>query len=205
MWRLMTAAAVSAAAFAALGWWVTHHSLSRPDVLGGTLYGERVSLAIAFTNSGYGMVLTVLGGLTVGAALELRAAVTLPVAILISQLASQLVVNAAKGLFRRTRPDAWLFRHELGFSYPSGHAATAIVFYGAWLAVLWTSPLPLPARAVGAFALGVWALGIGWSRIALGAHYLTDVLGGFLLGTAWLCAAWALVLARAAGLVTRHA
>jgi hypothetical protein len=48
------------------------------------------------------------------------------------------------------RPDVWLDRHEPGFSYPSGHATTAVVFYGAWVAVLWTSPRgPVLLRAGG--------------------------------------------------------
>jgi len=39
--------------------------------------------------------------------------------------------------------------------------------------------------------LVLWALGIMWSRLALGAHYLSDVFGGALFGTAWLCALFA--------------
>ncbi len=40
----------------------------------------------------------------------------------------------------------------------------------------------------------VCAVGIPWSRLALGAHYLTDVAGGLLLGAAFLCAALAVIL-----------
>ena len=40
----------------------------------------------------------------------------------------------------------------------------------------------------------VCAVGISWSRLALGAHYLTDVVGGLLFGAAFLCAALAIIL-----------
>ena len=73
----------------------------------------------------------------------------------------------------------------MGKSFPSGHAMSSTIAYGALLLVL----LPLvPARwrstAVGATAGLVVA--IGFTRLALGVHYITDVLGGFALGAAWL-------------------
>jgi len=42
--------------------------------------------------------------------------------------------------------------------------------------------------------LAVCAVAIPWSRLALGAHYATDVLGGLLLGAAWLCLVFAALL-----------
>jgi undecaprenyl-diphosphatase len=203
--RWLAAAAACAVAFVALGMWVAHHPLSRFDVLGSAVRGSNVPLAIVFTTSGYGPALTALGIGTVIAAIGLGLSVKIPIAILGSQILSQTLVNVIKGAFARPRPDAWLYRHELGFSYPSGHAVTAVVFYGAWLVVLANSSLPFPVRIVGASLLAAWGLGIGWSRVALGAHYPTDVCGGFLFGSAWLCAAIAFAASPAAGLVGRHA
>jgi membrane-associated phospholipid phosphatase len=147
--------------------------------------------------------LTILGVASVAAALALRLSIKLPLAILVSQALSQGLVNLSKGFFARARPSGWLYRHELGFSYPSGHAATAVVFYGAWALALWASPLPPAVRIAGTLLLAGWGLGIAWSRIALGAHYATDVLGGVLFGLGWLC--FALAAARNAGLVLRPA
>ncbi len=85
-----------------------------------------------------------------------------------------------------------MVKHEVTFSYPSSHAAIAIGFYGLWAAPLYFSDLPKPVRAIGGLLLAILAAAIRWSRLALGAHYLTDIAGGVLLGltAAALCAAF---------------
>jgi membrane-associated phospholipid phosphatase len=57
--------------------------------------------------------------------------------------------------------------------------------------------LPLDAKRWIRIAFALWALAIGWSRLALGAHYVTDVIGGYLLGAAM--ASLALIAYRALG------
>lgn len=70
------------------------------------------------------------------------------------------------------------------YSYPSGHAMLAPLVFGLGV-IAWASPWPSALRR-GALALAaLLALGIGFSRVYVGAHYPTDVLGGLLLGTAW--------------------
>lgn len=72
-----------------------------------------------------------------------------------------------------------------GKSFPSGHAMSSTVGYGALLLVF----LPIVAPRLRVLAItGVAALlaAIGFSRLALGVHYITDVLGGYVLGLAWL-------------------
>lgn len=79
------------------------------------------------------------------------------------------------------------------YSYPSGHVATAIVALGLWL--LWLWPLvPRAARiALVIAALGFAAL-LSYSRIYLGHHVASDILGGVLVGGAWLAGtAWLFV------------
>jgi membrane-associated phospholipid phosphatase len=72
-------------------------------------------------------------------------------------------------------------------AYPSGHTMMSTIGYGILLLVF----LPLIPRkwripAVTGALLLVW--GIGFARLMLGVHYITDVVGGFLLGIAWLIA-----------------
>jgi membrane-associated phospholipid phosphatase len=72
-----------------------------------------------------------------------------------------------------------------GKSFPSGHAQSAIVGYGILLVVF----LPVIGRAWRALVVAVavvLVLLIGLSRIALGVHYLSDVVGAYLVGTVWL-------------------
>ena len=91
-----------------------------------------------------------------------------------------------KALFRRARP-----LHDHGFivehswSFPSGHAFGAIVFYGALAYVLLRLLPPRWHRAVIAVAVTMVGL-IGISRIALQVHYFSDVLAGFASGAVWL-------------------
>ncbi|MFN2606434.1 MAG: phosphatase PAP2 family protein [Acidimicrobiales bacterium] len=77
-----------------------------------------------------------------------------------------------------------------GGSFPSGHAMSSVVVYGALLLVF----VPVVARrwrpAVVAATVTL-LLAIGFSRLALGVHYTTDVVGGWLLGLAWLAASTA--------------
>lgn len=77
--------------------------------------------------------------------------------------------------------------HENGASFPSGHAQAAVVGYAVLLLVF----LPVLHGALRRIAVGVavlMVLGIGLSRVALGVHYVSDVLAGYALGAAWVAA-----------------
>lgn len=75
-----------------------------------------------------------------------------------------------------------------GNSFPSGHSMSATVCYGA-LALVFL-PVIRPAwRRVALVGVALLVLSIGVSRLALGVHFVSDVLGGFVLGLAWLAAA----------------
>ena len=96
-------------------------------------------------------------------------------------------------------------RHQLDwaqvlpdYSFPSGHTMNAVVFYVALALILWS----VFGRRIGLIALVIavaLALGVGVSRIYLGYHYLTDVVGGLLAGIAWLLVVGAAFRARPTG------
>ncbi len=74
-----------------------------------------------------------------------------------------------------------------GKSFPSGHSMQAVVCYGALLLVF----LPLLNGRVRTLAIAAYVvlfLAIGFSRLSLGVHFISDVLGGYVLGAAWLAA-----------------
>jgi undecaprenyl-diphosphatase len=98
-------------------------------------------------------------------------------------------VVVAKLVFQRPRPDVpWALAFERSFSFPSGHAAHAVVLYGmaAYLASRLTRRYR--AGAVAVFSAVVLIAGTGWSRVYLGVHYPTDVAAGFAVGGIWLLA-----------------
>jgi undecaprenyl-diphosphatase len=184
---LVCAAAACFAGAGVLGVFVERGRLSALDAASLKLRGTGTRAAILFTRSGYWPALVAVNVLLV-AALLLPSRVPLAAFVLAgTQLVAQGTVEALKTFFRRARPDDWLFHREYGHSFPSGHAATAATFYGGLLLIASTSPLPRALRLVLALALAVWIVGIPWSRMALAAHYGTDVIGGLLLGTGWLC------------------
>ncbi|MEP7082540.1 MAG: phosphatase PAP2 family protein [Chloroflexota bacterium] len=75
-----------------------------------------------------------------------------------------------------------LLIEERGFSFPSGHAALAMVAYGILAVVIGRSRLPRAVRAALIGALLLLVLLIGLSRIWLGVHYPTDVVAGWTAG-----------------------
>jgi undecaprenyl-diphosphatase len=77
--------------------------------------------------------------------------------------------------------------HANGMSFPSGHAQAAMVA-SAVLLLVFLPVLRGGWRAVAVVAAVAWVLAIGFARVSLGVHYVSDVLGGYVLGGAWVTA-----------------
>lgn len=175
------------AAFVAVGLIVVLLPDSHYDIHGARLRGTATTLAVVLTDSGRWPALTAIAVVLAVLFGVMRWPLWIPAVVALSQVTSQAVIEGVKRLFRRLRPGDWLGRAEHGYSYPSGHSSTAVTFFCAWALVAWYSPLPHVARVALAAFLVLWAIGIAWSRLALAAHFLTDVIGGWLFGSAWLC------------------
>lgn len=116
-----------------------------------------------------------------------------------SVLGGTLLSSALKVLFERSRPDVVPHLMEAtSASFPSGHSMLAMVVYLTLGAVLAEVHAEQRFRVyIVAWAVFVSLL-VGWSRMYLGVHWPTDVLGGWCLGAAWAlsCACVALWLQR---------
>ncbi|MET0728842.1 MAG: phosphatase PAP2 family protein [Acidimicrobiales bacterium] len=120
-----------------------------------------------------------------------QGALRLSVFLLATTVGGGVLSTVVKVLVDRPRP---LVDHPvataLGKSFPSGHALSSTVVYGAVLLTF----LPVLSRRLRHLAVAltvVLVLAIGASRLALGVHFLSDVVGGYVLGVAWLVAATA--------------
>jgi undecaprenyl-diphosphatase len=111
-----------------------------------------------------------------------------PVTLLAAAYGGAFVLSqTVRWLTGRARPPLTLaVAHFAGHSFPSGHATDATAVYGM-LALVVAASTPRWTRKVSVWAGAVSiATLIGITRLYLGAHWLTDVLGGWALGTLWL-------------------
>lgn len=100
---------------------------------------------------------------------------------------SALVNFIAKNIIQRTRPlEEFRLIKESGFSFPSGHSITSMVFYGFLIYLVSEFVKNKKVKYVLTILFSILIVLIGLSRVYLGVHYITDILGGFTLGLIFL-------------------
>jgi undecaprenyl-diphosphatase len=106
--------------------------------------------------------------------------------VAVTGLGAAVLSPAVKELVGRLRPVVEVpVASAPGPSFPSGHAMGSLVTYGVLLLVF-LPVLPRRTRRPAIAALAVLVVAIGFTRLALGVHFLSDVLAGWLLGLGWL-------------------
>lgn len=106
-------------------------------------------------------------------------------------MGAQLTTYAGKFAVGRDRPEFLDIAAAQFASFPSGHTTGAMAVYG-FIAYAMARDLPFRVQFELAYWTGVVILLVGFSRLMLGVHFLTDVLGGLLVGGFWLLTAFAL-------------
>jgi membrane-associated phospholipid phosphatase len=174
-------------AFVVLGNVVSHRPPSGVDLAAyAALYGHGVPVAVVFTQLGRFPEYAALCALALVFGIVRRAWLARALTSIVVLLGAWRISDAYKDHFMRARPEHQLVFQEPTFSFASGHAALALTFYGGWALLAWRTDLPRRARIGIVTAAGSVVLAISWSRLALGAHYLTDVVGGLLLGATFV-------------------
>ena len=110
--------------------------------------------------------------------------------VIVTLVGAWALDTGLKLLFARARPTAFYeyYPAPQSYSFPSGHALFSVCFFGG-LAVLLTHRLQSRALQVAVWIVAVLIiLLIGASRVYLGVHYPTDVVGGFAVGLVWVTA-----------------
>lgn len=105
--------------------------------------------------------------------------------LLLTVSGSEICALIGKIAIHRPRPTA-TFYAEHSFSFPSGHAAIAVAFYGFLIYMFIRQTKYWPTKLILFFSGLFLILFIGFSRLYLGVHYLSDVWGGYLVGALWL-------------------
>lgn len=103
-----------------------------------------------------------------------------------SMLTGLLVMNVLKRIFTRTRPPIPERLVEIdSYSFPSGHAMMTAILATVVAAVILRSALPALVRVATFGLLVLYTVAVGFSRVYLAAHWMTDVLAGWAFGVFW--------------------
>lgn len=106
--------------------------------------------------------------------------------IILNIVISLLLNQTFKAIIRRERPFELMIVNESGYSFPSGHSMTALIFYGYFIYLTWESNLKKTSKILITILNIILILLVGISRIYLGVHYPTDVIGAYFLGLFYL-------------------
>jgi undecaprenyl-diphosphatase len=101
-------------------------------------------------------------------------------------IGSALLNTLLKVVFHRARPTLHRLYEASGFSFPSGHAMAAFSLYGVLAFLLWKHVSHASGRVLVILIAAVLILAIGVSRVYLGVHYPSDIIGGYLASGFWL-------------------
>jgi undecaprenyl-diphosphatase len=102
-----------------------------------------------------------------------------------SMLGDLVIVEILKRSFHSSRPLNGIMQ-ETGFSFPSGHATAAVVLAGLLTYLVWQNFKSRNVKILSGVLFILISLVVGFSRIYLNVHWLSDVLGAYSLGVFWL-------------------
>jgi undecaprenyl-diphosphatase len=170
--------------------WLTSSQVATSDfVVTSWLFAERrewlTIILLIITGLGKTLVAVLLVGLASLLVWKNKKRIHL-IALWISMGGASGMVWLVKHLVARPRPEFVAVYHETGFSFPSGHAMFAAVLGGWIIFFIWHEVREWALKVNITFFVIILMMLIGFSRLYLGVHYLSDVVGGFSVGLIWL-------------------
>lgn len=108
------------------------------------------------------------------------------IAIALNIIIEPILNTTLKNIFARPRPMGYRLIEETGYSFPSGHSMASMAFYGLLIYLIYKNVKNKYLKWTLILVLSVLIILIGFSRIYLGVHYTSDVLGGFLISLSYL-------------------
>ena len=106
---------------------------------------------------------------------------------ILSNVAIVTVLNQLiKRILQRPRPTEYRIIEETGYSFPSGHSMVSMAFYGYFIYLIYKYVKNKYVKWISIILLSLLICLIGISRIYIGVHYTSDVLGGFLISISYL-------------------
>ena len=104
-----------------------------------------------------------------------------------SNLVIVTILNQSlKRILQRPRPTEYRIIEETGYSFPSGHSMVSMAFYGYLIYLIYKYVKNKYIKWISIVLLSILICAIGISRIYLGVHYTSDVLGGFFISISYL-------------------
>ena len=107
-------------------------------------------------------------------------------AILLNLTIITILNQLLKRILQRPRPTEYRIIEETGYSFPSGHSMVSMAFYGYLIYLIYKYIKNKYIKWISIALLSILIGTIGISRIYLGVHYTSDVLGGFLISVSYL-------------------
>lgn len=174
--------------FLALAEEVFHQEIMNGDIVGydivSKLFKFNVSTPIAkfITNFGGAIFVISLTTILFFVIKDKKIGISIIINLGIVTILNQII----KFIMQRPRPTEFRIIEETGYSFPSGHSMVSLAFYGYLIYLIYKYINNKHLKRTLIIILSVLICIIGVSRIYLGVHYTSDVLGGFLISFAYL-------------------
>ena len=174
--------------FLALAEDVFHQEIMNGDIVGyvivSKLFKFNISTPIAkfITNFGGAIFVIILTTILFFVIKDKKIGISIIVNLVIITLLNQIL----KFIMQRPRPTEFRLIEETGYSFPSGHSMISLAFYGYLIYLIYKYINNKHLKRILIIILSTLICIIGVSRIYLGVHYKSDVLGGFLISIAYL-------------------